>query len=82
MRLERRVAVANWKEGDASVTVWATEKGDYYHIDPACSGMRNPRAWAIGEAVAAGKKPCPACVGGPHAPARWEEGEDISTCGD
>ncbi len=81
-RLERRIAVANWKEGDASVTVWATEKGDYYHIDPACSGMRNPRAWAIGEAVAAGKKPCRACVGGPHAPARWEEGEDISNFDD
>ena len=80
-RLERRVAAANWQSGDASVTVYATERGDYYHIGPDCSGMRNPRPWAIEDAEAAGKKPCPDCVGGTHAPAEWEDGEDISTCG-
>ena len=75
-KLERRVAAANWQAGDESVTVWATDKGTYYHINPDCSGMRSPHTWAIEDAVEAGKKPCPACIGGPRTPAELEDGED------
>ena len=75
--LERRIAAANWQEGDPTFTVYATDKGTYYHLDVKCSGMRNPHAWAIGDAVAAGKLPCPDCAGGKPDPAQWEAGEDI-----
>lgn len=83
-KLDKRVAAANWHIGDDNVTVYATEKGTYFHIDVHCSGMRGAHAWAIEDAIAAGKKTCPVCIGGPnaeptHEPARWEEGEDIST---
>ena len=67
-RLERQVAAANWKAGDPTVTVYATERGKYYHVDIECSGMRNAFPWAIGDAVKGGKLPCPDCVGGPNAP--------------
>lgn len=67
-RLERRVAAANWREGDPTVTVYATEGGTFYHVDIECSGMRGAFPWAVGDAVKAGKVPCPDCVGGPNAP--------------
>ena len=66
--LERQVAAANWKAGDPTVTVYATERGKYYHVDIDCSGMRNAFPWAIEDAVKDGKQPCPDCVGGPNAP--------------
>ena len=66
--MERKAAVANWKEGDPTVTVYATEKGKYFHVDIDCSGMRNAFPWAIEDAVKGGKLPCPECVGGPNAP--------------
>ena len=81
-RLERRVAAANWQPGDPDITVWATDKGTYYHLDPKGSGMRNPHTWAIEDAVEAGKKPCPVCAGGESGPAEWEQGEDISNFDD
>lgn len=67
-RLERKVAAANWKAGDPTVTVYATEKGRFYHVDIKCSGMQNAFPWAIEDAVKGGKLPCPDCVGGPNAP--------------
>ncbi len=67
-RLDSRTAAANWKSGDPTVTVYATEKGKYYHVDIDCSGMRNAFPWAIEDAVKGGKLPCPDCVGGPNAP--------------
>ena len=66
--LERQVAAANWKAGDPTVTVYATERGKYYHVDIDCFGMRNAFPWAIEDAVKDGKQPCPDCVGGPNAP--------------
>lgn len=67
-RQERQVAAANWREGDPTVTVYATEKGSFFHVDIDCSGMRNAFPWAIEDAVKGGKQPCPDCVGGPNAP--------------
>ncbi|MBR2796844.1 MAG: hypothetical protein IKE17_03740 [Clostridia bacterium] len=67
-RLERQVAAANWKAGDPTVTVYATERGKYYHVDIDCSDMQNAFPWAIEDAVKGGKLPCPDCVGGPNAP--------------
>ena len=67
-QLERQVAAANWKAGDPTVTVYATERGKYYHVDIDCPGMRNAFSWAIEDAVKDGKQPCPDCVGGPNAP--------------
>ena len=67
-RLERQVAAANWKTGDPTVTVYATERGKYFHVDIDCPGMRNAFPWAIEDAVKGGKLPCPDCVGGPNAP--------------
>ena len=67
-RLERQVIAANWKAGNPTVTVYATEKGSFYHVDIECSGMRNAFPWDIEDAVKDGKLPCPDCVGGPNAP--------------
>lgn len=78
--LALREAAGSWQPGDPDITVWATDRGTYYHLDRECSGMREPHEWAIADAVAAGKAPCPACAGGKNAPFQWEEGEGIS-CG-
>ncbi len=78
--LALREAAGSWQPGDPDITVWATDRGTYYHLERECSGMREPHEWAIADAVAAGKAPCPACAGGKNAPFQWEEGEDIS-CG-
>ena len=67
-RLERRVAAANWREGDPDVTVFTAEHGVFYHADRACSGMLDARPQPIEDAVMDGKKPCPDCIGGPRAP--------------
>lgn len=67
-RLERQVAAANWREGDPTVTVYATEKGSFFHVDIDCSDMQNAFPWAIEDAVKDGKVPCPDCVGGTNAP--------------
>ena len=77
-RVERREAALKWQPGDATVTVYATDGGTYYHVDSRCSGMRGATPRDIADAVESGKKPCPDCIGGPHAQAEWEEGEDIS----
>ena len=67
-RQERQVAAAHWKEGDPTVTVYATKGGQYFHVDSECSGMRGAIPWAIEDAVQDGKRACPDCVGGPNAP--------------
>ena len=67
-RLARRIAAANWRAGDPTVTVYATEKGRFFHVDIDCSDMQNAFAWAIEDAAKDGKAPCPDCVGGPNAP--------------
>ena len=67
-RLERRVATANWKAGDPTITVYATEEGSFFHVDIDCSDMQNAFPRAIEDAVKGGKAPCPDCIGGPNAP--------------
>lgn len=74
-RLARRVAAANWKEGDSSITVYAAKGGSLYHVDSDCSGMESIAPMPIEDAAKAGKRPCPDCVGGPNAP----EDVDIMT---
>lgn len=43
-------------------TVYATAGGQWYHADPACSGMMNAQACTILEAEALGKPACPICL--------------------
>ncbi len=67
-RLERRVAAVNWREGEPGVTVYSMKRGVFYHVDSACSDMCCAHPQDIEDAVRAGKKPCPDCIGGPSAP--------------
>ena len=62
------IVVSPSQSNDPTVTVYATEKGKYFHVDIDCSGMRAVFPWAIEDAVKGGKLPCPVCVGGPNAP--------------
>lgn len=67
-RLERRIAAANWREGDPTVTVFAEESDRLFHVDVECAGADIAAPVAIEDAVKAGKLPCPQCVGGSKAP--------------
>ncbi len=68
-------AVRDWQPGDAGQTVYATEKGRYYHCDPDCSGMLHAEAMDIADALASGKSACPVCIGGPNSRPATEENE-------
>ena len=62
-------ALARGREATAQLpgpqeTVYAAEGGRYYHAVPDCSGMQGARALSAQEAEAAGKRPCPICIGG------------------
>lgn len=61
---EAREAVREAYDGDAAELVYATENGIWYHTIPNCTGMMNAHAQSVGDAVAAGKRPCPRCAGG------------------
>jgi len=45
-----------------TATVYITEKGNYYHAWPDCSGMQGARAVSEAEAFRLNKKPCPVCI--------------------
>lgn len=61
---ERFEAIRDWKPGDATQTVYATNQGSYYHCKPDCGGMMGSKAIPIEDALAAGKPACPVCIGG------------------
>lgn len=44
--------------------VYCTEKGNYFHGIPDCSGMENARSLRLQDALAKGKEPCPVCLEG------------------
>lgn len=44
-------------------SVYATKYGTYYHLKDHCSGMSGAKAYTIATASAAGKPPCPVCIG-------------------
>ena len=61
---------ANANSGGSVVTtvadtskVYSTKYGTYYHSNATCSGMSGAKASTITAAVAAGKTPCPKCMG-------------------
>ena len=43
-------------------SVYCTEGGKYYHIQPDCSGMEGASSTTIEKAVAMGKTACPRCI--------------------
>lgn len=43
-------------------TVWVSKSGKKYHCTPDCSGMKNPTAMTLGDAINKGKEPCGTCV--------------------
>lgn len=47
---------------DMSRTVWVSRKGTKYHYSSTCSGMKNPTAMTLQQALDAGKSPCSKCV--------------------
>lgn len=47
---------------DMSHTVWVSRKGTKYHYSSTCSGMKNPIAMTLQQALDAGKSPCSKCV--------------------
>ena len=47
---------------DMSRTVWVSRKGTKYHYSSTCSGMKNPIAMTLQQALDAGKSPCSKCV--------------------
>lgn len=63
-REAKLIAIRDWKPGDAPQTVYATDRGTYYHFTPDCSGMMGSKAVSIEDAIAAGKPACPICIGG------------------
>lgn len=48
---------------DRPEAVWATSRGNYYHSDRYCMGMEGAEETTVESAEAAGKQPCPVCVG-------------------
>lgn len=43
------------------VLVWISEHGTKYHVDPNCSGMKEPRQVTVAEAESEGREPCAKC---------------------
>ena len=56
------IAPASAYAQDMSRTVWVSKTGSKYHYVQSCSGMRNPVAMTLSEAISRGKKPCSNCV--------------------
>lgn len=48
---------------ETETTYYCTNNGQYYHIKPDCSRMTGASAVTLANAVAAGKKACPTCIG-------------------
>ena len=49
---------------ESGLGVWMTPNGQYYHLDPECSGMKNAELIALEIAEAEGRPACPVCVDG------------------
>ena len=49
-------------QADMSRTVWCSRSGSKYHYSSTCSGMKNPIAMTLQQAVDFGKQPCSKCV--------------------
>ena len=49
-------------QADMSRTVWCSRSGSKYHYSSTCSGMKNPIAMTLQQAVDSGKQPCSKCV--------------------
>ena len=47
---------------DMSRTVWCSRSGSKYHYISTCSGMKNPIAMTLQQAVDSGRQPCSKCV--------------------
>ena len=43
------------------IMVYYNPNGTYYHTSSDCSGMKGAQYHTLGEAIAAGKQPCPVC---------------------
>ena len=50
-------------DDDSTTYYYATANGDYYHKKSTCSGMKGATKITQAAAEAAGKSPCPSCVG-------------------
>ncbi|MBR4443857.1 MAG: hypothetical protein IKS52_11390 [Clostridia bacterium] len=46
----------------ATYYVWATPKGQYYHIEEHCSGMQNAQRVPLADMLKAGRPACPTCA--------------------
>ena len=57
-------AIRDWKSGDATQTVYATDQGSYYHCKPDCGGMMRAKEIPIEDTLVAGKPAYPVCIGG------------------
>ena len=49
---------------EEDVTYYANPAGKYYHLDPACSGMKGASPVDPALAQKRGQTPCPVCIGG------------------
>ena len=49
-------------QADMERTVWCSRSGSKYHYSSTCSGMKNPIAMTLQQAVDSGKQPCSKCV--------------------
>lgn len=49
-------------QADMERTVWCSRSGSKYHYSSTCSGMKNPIAMTLRQAVDSGKQPCSKCV--------------------
>lgn len=54
--------------------------GRYYHKNKTCSGMKNAQAVTKSQAVKAGKKPCPVCIGSYYATKNGKYYHSKSNC--
>lgn len=46
----------------ATYYVWATPKGQYYHIQEHCSGMQNAQRVPLADMIRGGRPACPVCA--------------------
>ncbi|MBE5808605.1 MAG: hypothetical protein E7317_09745 [Clostridiales bacterium] len=64
--------------------VYATEKGQYYHTDKNCSGMKNASRVPLSKMLEIGRPPCPVCCEGADMTVYASEGgtyyHSYSTC--
>lgn len=49
-------------QADMERTVWCSRSGSKYHYSSTCSGMKNPIAMTLQQAVDSGRQPCSKCV--------------------